>query len=61
MNDHFPGALPEGMAMALAQNIYAMQHFSALSEAEQQSVIERARTVNSHEEMRALVNSLIHH
>ncbi len=61
MNGRFPEALPEGMAMALAQNIYAMHHFSSLSEAEQQSVIERARTVGSREEMTALVNSLIRH
>ena len=61
MNEHFPGAMPEGMAMALAQNIYAMHHFYSLTDAERQSVIERARTVSSRDEMTALVNGLIPH
>lgn len=55
------GSLPEGLGMALAQNIYAMEHFASLPEPERQSVISRARSVRSHEEMRQLVNSLIQH
>ncbi len=52
-------ALPEGLGMALAQNIYAMEHFAAMSEPERQTVISRARSVQSAAEMQSLVNSLI--
>jgi len=61
MNDHYLGALPEGFAMALAQNIYALNHFASLPEAQRQTVVDRARQVSSEEEMRGLVNSLINH
>jgi len=61
MKDHYLGALPEGFAMALAQNIYALNHFSSLSEAERQSVIDQARRASSEEEMHSLVNGLIRH
>lgn len=61
MNDHYLGALPEGFAMALAQNIYALNHFASLPEAERSSIVDRARRVSSEEEMRGLVNGLIRH
>ena len=60
MTDRF-GAVPEGLAMALAQNIYAMHHFSSLDDRQRQELIDRARTVSSQEEMSALVNNLISH
>ena len=55
------GALPDGLGMALAQNIYALHHFSSLSEPERQRFIARARSARSQEEMSSLVNSLIRH
>lgn len=55
------GLLPEGLTMALSQNIYAMQHFSSLSEPERQVIIARARSVSSREEMHRLVNEMIPH
>ncbi|MDD3921202.1 MAG: hypothetical protein PHO41_08550 [Eubacteriales bacterium] len=47
--------LPLGFGMALAQNTNALERFGAMSRAQQQAVIDRARTVRSKEEMDALV------
>lgn len=55
------GAVPEGLAMALAQNIYAMHHFSSLNAKQRQDIIDRARTVSSQDEMNQLVSSIIRH
>lgn len=55
------GTVPEGFGMALAQNIYAMEHFAALPDDERRAVILRARSVSSQHEMSELVNSLIKH
>ncbi len=61
MNDQFLGALPEGFAMALTRNIYAMHHFAAMPESQRRNIIEQARQVSSREEMDGLVNGLIPH
>ena len=50
--------LPLGFGMALAQNEGAMQRFEAMTQAEKQSVLQQARSVNSKREMRQLVSSL---
>lgn len=50
--------LPIGFSMALAQNLSAMQAFTALSEADKQSVIARAESVHSKADMQNLVDSL---
>ena len=60
MNHSFE-AVPEGLAMALAQNIYAMHHFSSLSEQARMDVIAQARQTQTQEEMRSLVENLIPH
>ncbi len=51
--------MPMGLGMAFAENMEAMSRFTAMTNAEQQSVISRARTIHSKEEMQALVRSLI--
>lgn len=50
--------LPVGFSMALAMNPKAMERFSAMSEQEQQTVLERSRHVDSRREMQQLVASL---
>ena len=47
-----------GLGMALAQNVEAMQVFSAMSPAQQQAIIDRTHSVNSKKEMQALVSQI---
>ena len=53
--------VPVGLSMALAQNIYALEHFSSLPEGEKRAIVERARGISSHDEMQSYVNNLIKH
>ena len=53
-----PQELPQGFAMALARNPDAMARFTAMSEAEQQSVLQQVHTVQSKREMQDLVSQL---
>lgn len=48
--------LPMGFTMHLAQNQKAMAVFSKLTETEQRDVVERARSINSYEEMKSYVD-----
>ncbi len=50
--------LPQGFAMALAQNSKAMANFSSLTEEKKQSVIAEAKNVSSKPEMRSVVDRL---
>lgn len=50
--------LPIGFSFSLAQNPDAMQNFAKLSKDEQDGIVQKARSVTSKKEMRALVNSL---
>lgn len=52
------GEVPIGFAMALAQNMNAMQYFSSLSPEQQRSLIGRSRGIKSKEEMQAFVDSI---
>ena len=47
--------LPIGFTMELAMNPEAMSRFSGLTEPEQKQVVNRARNITSHEEMRNYV------
>lgn len=59
MSDHdLKGALPEGLAMAMAQNPGALDAFGALSRQEKAHYIERAHHVSSKAEMQALLSEL---
>jgi len=51
--------VPLGLGMALAQNLPAMNIFAALSNQEQQQIINRAHSVQSKQEMQSLVDSLV--
>lgn len=51
--------LPLGMGMALAQDTAAMERFSALPDAEKQSVINGAHAVRSKAEMRAYLHETL--
>jgi len=51
--------LPLGFSMALAQHPEAMARFSALSEAEQQAIVEGTHAVRSKREMQAYVEGLM--
>ncbi len=57
--DHPISTLPIGLAMALGDNIPAMNVFSGMTPAGQQEIICRARAVRSQDEMRALVAGLV--
>lgn len=50
--------LPIGFSFSLAQNPDAMERFAKLSKDEQADILQKARSVTSKNEMRALVNSL---
>lgn len=50
---------PIGFTMELAQHSDVLIHFSQLSKTEQQSIVDKARSVQSHNEMRHFVESLI--
>ena len=52
------GDVPLGFGFALAQDPGAMERFAALSEAERQALLTRARAVSSKWEMQALVSQL---
>ncbi len=51
--------MPVGFAMALAMNPDAMQKFAMLSEEKKRDVIAGTHAVNSKDEMRKYVNSLV--
>ena len=51
--------LPLGFGMALAQHPEAMARFSALSEEEQQAIIDGTHAVRSKQEMQAYVENLM--
>lgn len=50
--------IPEGLGMALAENMSAMKRFANMTEAEQQEFISKSRNVASKQEMRSLVSGL---
>jgi len=50
--------LPLGFGMALAQNVEAMQCFTALPKQEQDEIIDHTRQIESKKEMQAYVQSL---
>ena len=51
--------LPLGFGMALAQHPEAMARFAALSEVEQQAIIDGAHAVRSKQEIRSYVEKLM--
>ena len=51
--------VPMGLGMALAQNVEAMQAFSAMEPAKQRAIIDRTHTIGSKKEMQAYVRSLV--
>ena len=50
--------LPMGFAMALAQNIQAMEVFTSLTDIEQQKLIDGTHDIQSKEQMRAYVKAI---
>ncbi|MGM9522769.1 MAG: hypothetical protein ACI3VB_09885 [Oscillospiraceae bacterium] len=54
----FGGAVPLGLGMALAQNLEALERFSAMTESERKLIIERTHSVESPQEMRAYVQKI---
>ncbi len=61
MTDSRYDDLPVGFGMALSQNVYAMEYFSALPKQKQRAIIDQAKYVSSSSEMHNFVNSLIQH
>ena len=53
--------IPLGLGMAFAQNMPALEYFSALNTQQKQSVIDRAHNVHSKQEMRELVRQMANH
>ena len=50
--------IPMGLGMALAQNKAAMEAFSAMTPAQQQTVIDHTHSIGSKKEMQAYVAGL---
>ena len=50
--------LPIGFTMELAMHSDALNHFSKLAKTEQEQIVNRARTMESHEAMRNYVENL---
>lgn len=50
--------VPIGFGMALAQNLNAMKHFSGMTEAEKEEILNRAKDARSKKEMDSLIESL---
>lgn len=50
--------LPIGFTMELAMNPDAMSRFSGLTALEQQQVVNKARSMNSHEDMKNYVENM---
>lgn len=50
--------LPQGLGMALAKNLDAMQRFTNLPSAEQDAIIAHTRTIQSKQEMESYVNQM---
>lgn len=51
-------AVPIGFGMALAQNMAAMEHYSEMTEAEKEDILNRARDAKSKSEMDSIVSGL---
>ena len=52
-------SLPLGFGMALAQNVDAMEYFSALPKQKQQEIIDHTHQIESKQEMHDYVQSMI--
>lgn len=50
--------IPIGLGMALAENVYAMERFGNMGDAERAEFVNRSKNVNSKQEMRNLVSTL---
>ena len=50
--------IPQGLGMALAENLGAMNRFCNMTESERQDIINQSRNVGSKQEMRNLVSGL---
>lgn len=50
--------LPIGFTMELAQHSNELTRFAQMSKSEQQAIIDQARNVHTHAEMRHLVESI---
>ena len=51
--------VPIGFGMALAMNEPAMAAYSAMTEAQKQAILDKARNARSEQEMHRIVNSVI--
>lgn len=52
------GEVPVGFGMALAMNPRALSAYSALSDAQRQSVLDRAHHARSRDEMQQIINEI---
>ena len=51
--------VPLGFGMALAMNANALNAYSAMTEQQQQTILDKARHARSEQEMHEIVNSLV--
>lgn len=51
--------VPIGFGMALAMNQPAMNAYAAMTEAQKQSILDRAHNARSEKEMHQIVNSIV--
>ncbi len=50
--------LPIGFTMELAMHSDVLNHFAQLPESEKESIVNEARQINSHDEMRSYVENM---
>lgn len=58
MKEDFKEEMPLGLAFQMAANERAMAHFGEMSEEERKKVMDSAKSVDSKEEMREIVERL---
>lgn len=58
MNAFNNDTLPVGFAMGLAMDLDAMNHFSNLTEAEKEEILNRAKDATSKDEMKKIIGQL---
>lgn len=58
MTPYYDDSLPVGFAFGLAMDMDAMNHFSNMSEAEKEELLNRARDAKSKEEMERIISQI---
>lgn len=58
MSAFYDDSMPMGLAMGLGMNLNAMDHYSDLTEAQKEEILNRARDAKSKEEMEKIISQI---